>query len=51
MSKIAARLVFVKAGTLDDMSMLKPAMEVYTDHAADWVIPVAGARRFGQAVG
>jgi hypothetical protein len=48
MSKIATRLVFVRAGTLDDMSMLEPAMEVYTDHAADWVIPIAGARRFGR---
>jgi hypothetical protein len=48
MSKIAARLVFVKAGTLDDMSMLEPAMEVDTDRAVDWVIPIAGARRFGR---
>jgi hypothetical protein len=51
MSKIAARCVFVKAGTLDDVSMLKPAMEVYTDHAADWAVPIAGAQRFGQTVG
>jgi hypothetical protein len=57
MSKIAARLgivfvfVFVKAGTLDDMSGLKLAMGVYADHAADWVVPIAGARRFWQAVG
>ena len=55
MSKIAARLgivfVFVKAGTLDDMSGLKLAMGVYADHAADWVVLIAGARRFWQAVG
>jgi hypothetical protein len=53
MSKVAAMpgLVFVKAGTLDDLSGLAPAVEVYTDHAAPFVAPIAGARRFGQAAG
>jgi hypothetical protein len=44
-------MVLVKAGTLDDMSGLKPAIEVYTDHAAEWVAPIPGARRFAQAAG
>jgi hypothetical protein len=53
LSKVAAMpgVVLVKAGTLDDMSGLTPAIEVYTDHAATWVTPIAGARRFGQAAG
>lgn len=53
LSKVAAMpgMVLVKAGTLDDMSGLTPAIEVYTDHAAAWVAPIAGARRFGQAAG
>lgn len=44
-------ILAVKAGTLDDFSALKPAVEVYTDHAAGWVIPVNGAQRFPQAMG
>jgi hypothetical protein len=44
-------MVMVKAGTLDDMSGITPAIEVYADHAADWAAPIAGARRFGQAAG
>jgi len=51
MSKLAARLGFVKAGTLNGMSTLKPAVEVYAHHAANWVVPIAGARRFRQVVG
>ena len=52
-SKVEAMpgLVLVKAGTLDDMSGLTPSVEVYTDHAAEWVSPIAGARRFAQAAG
>lgn len=52
-SKVAVMpgLLFVKAGTLDDRSGLKPAVEVYADHAAEWVAPIAGAQRFGQAAG
>jgi hypothetical protein len=50
LSKIAAMpaMVLIKAGTLDDPSGLKPAIEVYTDHAAAWVTPIAGAQRFAQ---
>jgi hypothetical protein len=44
-------VVMVKAGTLDDFSGLKPAVEVYADHAADWVAPIAGAQRFAQGAG
>lgn len=53
LSKVAAMpgMVLVKAGTLDDMSGLKPAIEVYTDHAAEWVAPIPGAQRFAQAAG
>ena len=43
--------VIVKAGTLDDWSGLAPTVEVYTDHAAPWVTPVARARRFAQGAG
>ena len=42
-------MALVKAGTLDDMSGLTPAIEVYTDHAAAWVAPIAGAQRFAQS--
>jgi len=41
-------MVLIKAGTLDDFSGLTPAIEVYADHAAAWVVPVAGAQRFAQ---
>ena len=44
-------VVMVKAGTLDDMSGVTPDIEVYTDHAADWIAPIPGARRFGQSAG
>ena len=52
-SKVAAGpgAVFVKAGTLDDASCLTPAVEVYADHAAKWLPPIPGARRFPQAAG
>ena len=48
MVEVMPGLVLVKAGTLDDMSGLKPGIEVYTDHAAAWVVPIAGAQRFAQ---
>jgi hypothetical protein len=53
LSKVAAMpgVCMVKAGTLDDFSGITPAIEVYTDHAADWVAPIAGAQRFGQSTG
>lgn len=52
-SKVAAMpgVVMLKAGTLDDLGGVKPAIEVYTDHAVDWVAPIAGAKRFGQGAG
>lgn len=42
-------MVLVKAGTLDDPQGLRPQAEIYTDHAAKWHAPVAGAARFAQA--
>ena len=39
------------AGTLDDIRGLAPSIEVYADHAAEWVPPIAGAQRFGQGAG
>jgi len=53
LSKVEAMpgIVMVKAGTLDDLSGLTPGIEVYTDHAAAWVSPIAGAARFPQAAG
>ena len=44
-------MVLIKAGTLDDLSGLVPTLEVYADHAAGFVAPIAGAQRFGQAPG
>ena len=44
-------VVMIKAGTLDDMSGIAPGIEVYADHAVDWVAPIVGARRFAQAAG
>jgi hypothetical protein len=44
-------MLMIKMGTLDDFSGIMPGIEVYTDHAASWVSPIAGARRFGQASG
>jgi len=53
LSKVAAMpgMVLVKAGTLDDLGGLAPTIEVYADHAASWVAPIAGAQRFGQTPG
>ena len=52
-SKVAMMpgVIMVKAGTLDDLSGLAPTVEVYADHAPAWVVPIAGARRFGQGAG
>jgi hypothetical protein len=44
-------MVMVKAGTLDDLRSVTPGVEVYADHAPEWVAPIAGLRRFGQAAG
>jgi hypothetical protein len=51
LSKVAVMpgVLMVKMGTLDDASGITPAIEVYTDHAAAWVGPVAGAQRFAQS--
>jgi hypothetical protein len=39
--------VLVKAGTLDSMEGLQsPQTEIYTDRAAQWLEPFAGATRF-----
>ncbi len=53
LSRIAVMpdVVLVKAGTLDDIRGLAPSIEVYADHAAEWVPPIAGAQRFGQGAG
>ncbi len=53
LSKVAVMpgMVMVKAGTLDDMTGITPGVEVYTDHAAQWVAPAPGAARFGQGAG
>jgi hypothetical protein len=40
--------IVVKAGTLDDMEGLQPQREIYSDHAVQWLAPVAGAARFAQ---
>ena len=32
----------------DNMEGLQPQTEIYTDHAAKWLAPVAGAARFAQ---
>jgi hypothetical protein len=40
--------VVVKAGTLDNMAGLQPKAEIYTNHAVEWLAPVAGAARFAQ---
>ena len=53
LSKVASMpgMVMVKAGTLDDMAGITPGLELYTDHAATWVSPIEGVRRFAQAPG
>lgn len=38
-------LTFLKAGTLDDTSWLKPVMEIYCDSAQSWVPHVPDAQR------
>ncbi len=42
--------VVIKAGTLDRLDGLQPKIEIYTDHAVEWLKPVAGAQRFAQNV-
>ncbi len=45
---LAPGKVVVKGGTLDNPDGLQPNSEIYTDHAAQWLAPVAGAARFPQ---
>jgi hypothetical protein len=40
--------VVVKGGTLDRLEGLQPKAEIYTDHAVEWLAPIAGATRFAQ---
>jgi len=42
-------IALVKAGTLDHPQGLEPQVEIYTDHAVQWHVPVAGSVRFAQA--
>jgi hypothetical protein len=42
--------IVLKAGTLDSMGGLQPKAEIYTDHAVEWIKPVAGAQRYAQNV-
>lgn len=44
----APRHVVIKAGSLDDIGGLTANTEIYCDHAADWLAPIAGAARFAQ---
>lgn len=52
LSKVSAMpgFVLVKAGTLDDLSGLKPSLEVYTDHAADWTPSLGITPSFAQGM-
>lgn len=47
-SSLAPGKVVVKGGTLDSLDGLQPQSEIYTDHAAGWLPPMPGARRFAQ---
>src|SRR3978361_1970402 len=38
---LAPGKVVVKAGTLDNIEGLRPKAEIYTDHAAQWLAPIA----------
>lgn len=44
----APGVVFVKAGTLDDTTMLAPQMELWTDSAQPWVKLDLHAKRFAR---
>jgi hypothetical protein len=44
-------LTFIKAGTLDDPSWLKPTMEVYCDSAQPWITYGGGLQRFAKMPG
>jgi hypothetical protein len=36
-AEMLPEMMFIKAGTLDDTSWLKPQMHVWTDSAHDWI--------------
>ncbi len=44
-------MVFIKAGTLDDTSKLKPTMEIFCDSAQSWVPKDAGTQKFARMPG
>ena len=44
-------LVFVKAGTLDDTSKLKPTMEIFCDSAQPWVGQKSETQKFARSPG
>ena len=39
-------LVILNAGTLDDPTAVKPAIEIFCDRALPWVPPASGTKRF-----
>lgn len=45
------QLVFVKAGSLDDMSWFEPALEVWTDSAQPWAPHFEGATQLQRGPG
>jgi hypothetical protein len=47
---LAPGKLVLKAGSLDSMDGLRPQTEIYTDHAVQWIAPVAGAERFAQNI-
>jgi len=47
---LAPGKLVLKAGSLDSMDGLRPETEIYTDHAVQWIAPVAGAERFAQNI-
>jgi hypothetical protein len=46
---LAPGKLVLKAGTLDSKEGLQPKAEIYTDHAVEWLAPIAGATRFAQS--
>ena len=44
-------LVIIKSGTLDDKSVVSPAMEIWTSSAQDWVEHASDRRHFKRSPG
>ncbi|MCA1300624.1 GFA family protein [Stappia indica] len=42
--------IVLKAGTLDDLAGLRPQTEIYTEHAVDWLEPIAGTKRYSRHI-